>query len=90
MLIVLCLMINCRGSLSVFSICLLRNYILFAWTNSFRIKARTESKRKANHVSLYLSDSILDWTAVLLGVPTASVRLESSSGVTGTIKIEQV
>ena len=41
-------------------------------------------------ISLCLLDSLLDWTAVLLGVPTASVRLESSSGVTGTISIEQV
>ena len=41
-------------------------------------------------IFLCLLDSLLDWTAVLLGVPTASVRLESSSGVTGTISIEQV
>ena len=46
------------------------------------------TKRKEN--KLYLLDSLLDWTAGLLGVPRASVILESGSGVTGTISIEQV
>merc|ERR1719500_528095 len=52
----------------------------------------TLEQRKQRNLEVLVpgqTDSLLDWTAVLLGVPTASVTLESSSGVTGTINIEQ-